>query len=248
MQREVESEDKEYSAKRRESFDAQLYFCDCIRMGDLEKVRKLQQNKQFCDKLKEWSVLSSNPVRNIRYHVISSIAAVSLTCMEGGMPAETAHCLGDSYIRQTDLINDIEELHRLNRRMVLEFTKQMMDIRKQRVYSKNIVQCIDYIYAHIGDRITVAELADYCSLNPNYLSRLFREEVGTGMSEYIRSAKVESAKNMLRFSEDSYLTIANNLAFSSQSHFVKVFREHTNMTPKEYRDRFYGKGLRETNV
>ena len=44
---------------------------------------------------------------------------------------------------------------------------------------------------------------------------------------------------MLRYSNFSYGEIAAYLAFSSQSHFIRVFKAHTGYTPKEYRDRFY---------
>ena len=44
------------------------------------------------------------------------------------------------------------------------------------------------------------------------------------------------AKNLLRFSDSSMIEIANQLAFSSQSHFIQQFREVTGITPKKYRD------------
>lgn len=229
-------------------YESELRFYNCIRLGDLDQVRAIQSERSLCDKLDEMGVLSMNPVRNMRYHIIISIATITRYCIDGGMPPEYAYHLSDIYIRQVDLLNDIRELQRLNDRMALDFAKRMLKMHKEKVYSKNIVKCIDYIYMHIRDRVTAKELALHCSLHPSYLSRLFREEVGIGINEYIRQAKVESAKNMLRYSEDSYLTISNNLAFSSQSHFVKVFREQTGMTPKEYRDKYYRKGLGETDV
>ena len=47
------------------------------------------------------------------------------------------------------------------------------------------------------------------------------------------------AKNLLRFSNDSMIEIANRLSFSSQSHFIQQFREVVGMTPKKYRDTYY---------
>lgn len=44
---------------------------------------------------------------------------------------------------------------------------------------------------------------------------------------------------MLKYSDASYAEIASMLAFSSQSHFTKVFRENTGFTPKEYRTTYY---------
>ena len=59
------------------------------------------------------------------------------------------------------------------------------------------------------------------------------------MSAYIRSQKIDMAKNLLRFSDYSMIDIANRLSFSSQSHFIQQFREVVGMTPKKYRDEYY---------
>ena len=73
-------------------------------------------------------------------------------------------------------------------------------------------------------------------MSASYLSRLFKKETGLSVSSYIRQQKIEMAKNLLRFSDSSMIEIANQLAFSSQSHFIQQFREVTGITPKKYRD------------
>lgn len=75
-------------------------------------------------------------------------------------------------------------------------------------------------------------------LSPSYLSRLFKQEVGISLSDYIREKKLDRAQNLLRFTDQSFAEIANILAFSSQSHFIQAFKSHTGMTPKKYRDSY----------
>ena len=67
-------------------------------------------------------------------------------------------------------------------------------------------------------------------VSASYLSRLFKKETGVSVSAYIRNRKIEMAKNLLRFSNDSMIEIANRLSFSSQSHFIQQFREVVGMT------------------
>ena len=55
------------------------------------------------------------------------------------------------------------------------------------------------------------------------------------MSAYMMRRRVETARNMLLHSDYSYAQIAVSLGFSSQSHFIRVFREQTGMTPAQYR-------------
>lgn len=52
-------------------------------------------------------------------------------------------------------------------------------------------------------------------------------------------AKIDTAQNLLRYSDLSYLDIAIALGFSSQSAFIDSFKTATGTTPKKYREVFY---------
>ena len=73
-------------------------------------------------------------------------------------------------------------------------------------------------------------------LNPSYLSKLFAREMGMGVKDYIINAKINTAKNILRYSQFPILDISISLGYSSQSAFTAAFRKATGMTPKKYRD------------
>ena len=91
----------------------------------------------------------------------------------------------------------------------------------------------------IYENITLADLAKREKLNPSYLSKLFSKELGLGVKDYIIKAKIETAKNILRFSEFSILDISISLGYSSQSAFTAAFRQATGLTPKKYRDLYF---------
>ena len=98
---------------------------------------------------------------------------------------------------------------------------------------------IDYIRSHVQESLTVESIADALSLNSSYLSKLFKQEMGITLSRYIRNQKIDVACSMLRHLDESSLSIANYLGFSSQSHFIQVFKKTTGMTPEEYRRKNY---------
>ena len=89
------------------------------------------------------------------------------------------------------------------------------------------------------ERITVEDLARELSVSASYLSRLFKQETGESISAYIRSRKIMVAENLLKYTDHSMIEIANQLSFSSESHFIQQFREVVGMTPKKYRDENY---------
>ncbi len=99
--------------------------------------------------------------------------------------------------------------------------------------------CIDYIYKHLHQRITVPDLAEQAGLTESYLSTLFKKETGRSISDYVLDRRIEAASNMLKFSNYSCADIGAILAFSSQSHFIRVFKARTGQTPRAFRERFY---------
>ena len=82
-------------------------------------------------------------------------------------------------------------------------------------------------------------MASELGLSSSYLSTLFKKQTGVTISRYVLSKRMEAAQNMLKYSNDSYGMISSTLAFSSQSHFIRAFKQYTGFTPKAYRDRYY---------
>jgi AraC-like DNA-binding protein len=83
----------------------------------------------------------------------------------------------------------------------------------------------------------VRELAEELHVSTEYLSTLFKKTEQITISEYILREKVKLARNLLIYSEYTIENIGLYLGFSSQSHFGKVFKKYTGMTPNIYRKR-----------
>lgn len=216
-------------------YNEEFIFYTAVQTGNLKLVKQLCEQESL-DKKKGLGMLSDNPIRNLRYHFIISTALISRFCIEGGMEHEAAYQLSDYYIQKIDKCDVQEEIIKLHIEMCIRYTMQMKQNYSQKIYSKPIVLCIDYIHSHLHSRIKVEELADFVNLNPSYLSLLFKKETGFTISDYILQKKIQTAKSMLKYSDYSYAEIANILAFASQSYFIQVFKKKTGFTPKEFRN------------
>ena len=183
--------------------------------------------------------VSEDPVRNYKYRFVACIALASRAAIAGGMEAERAYNISDLYILKMDQLSSVEEIKSLHAEMFAFYTDEMAKLDKKTVYSKPIVLCLDYIYQHLHEPVRLTRLAEFTGLNASYLSTLFKKETGLSVSDYVLSKRMEAAKNMLKFSTDSYAEIAVTLAFSSQSHFTRVFKQQTGYTPKAYRNQFF---------
>ena len=220
------------------SLSEEYSFFEAVKDGNIEFVQKNCQEKAFINP-EGMGILSKNSLTNLKYHFVITVALITRYCIDGGMETEQAYRLSDFYILHMDTCQSMKEISELHDVMAHDFTGKMRLLQKNAALSKPIAQCIDYIYAHISSRITVDELASYTGLSPSYLSRLFKQNLGVSISDYIREKKIEKAPNLLRFSDFSYVEIANYLSFSSQSHFIQTFEHYIGMTPKQYRNSKY---------
>ncbi len=209
-----------------------------IRSGDVEGVKRHLAAIRN-DFLKGKGRLSEDPLRNIVYHFVTSVALISRVCIEGGLSHDTAYTLSDIYIRKADKCKVCDELIGLFEEMQTDFAERMRDLRKDNIISLHIRRCIDHIYEHLNENLTVKGIAEQFDLNPSYLSKLFLRETGTSIKDFITNAKISTAENMLKFSDHSYLDIALSLGFSSQSAFISVFKKVKGVTPKKYKEDYY---------
>ncbi len=221
----------------RAPYNPELEFYSIIKSGNISKVRSLCQER-LLDK-PGLGTLSENPIQNMKYHFVITTALVARYCIEGGMELSTAYGLSDFYIQKADQCRTPKEVSDLHPVMCEDYTKRMKNLRKQKICSKHIADCIDYIYEHLHTRITIHDLSEYVGLNPSYLSRLFKKETGTTVSAYIQNKKIETAQNMLVYSDYTLSQISSILAFPSQSYFTEIFHKRTGMTPTKYRALYF---------
>ena len=153
------------------------------------------------------------------------------------MNPEQAFALSDMYIQKAELMADVLSLTQLNAQMVLDFTKRV-EAEKIGIHQSRLVRkARDYILAHIGESVTTEALSRELGLNRTYLCKLFTEETGLTINQYVTQIKMEEGKRLMDITPKSIAEIAEYLGYSSQSYFQKVFKNQFGMTPGEYRTR-----------
>jgi AraC family transcriptional regulator len=89
-------------------------------------------------------------------------------------------------------------------------------------------------------------IAHRVGVHPVHLARSFRRQHGVSMGAYLRRIRVFRATEELLRGKSSLCQIAAKTGFSDQSHFGRVFRATTGMTPGEFRSKggcFPGSGV-----
>ena len=218
----------------------ELSFFHNVFSGNMEAIHKNCDEHRFMDS-SGVGVLSSNPLTNIKYHMVVTAAIITRGCIQNGLESERAFRMSDYYIRRLDNATTLEKVEEIHNSMVLDFTGKMRLIKHKRGISRPVTKCLDYIYSHIYDRLTLNDLAEYTNVSASYLSRQFNKEIGIPISDYIRERKIEISEELLRDTDESILDIACRLSFASQSHFIQAFKTTVGITPKKYRQQNNGK-------
>ncbi|SFB89923.1 helix-turn-helix transcriptional regulator [Ruminococcus albus] len=86
-------------------------------------------------------------------------------------------------------------------------------------------------------RLTVADIAERFHYSPDYISALFRREMGDSLSAFLNNCRMELAKDLLSEGTVSIKEVAYSCGFSDEKYFTRVFRKTMGMTPTEYRSK-----------
>jgi len=94
---------------------------------------------------------------------------------------------------------------------------------------------LEFIDAHLGERLTLVRMAGEAKLNPYHFAHMFKHVTGVAPHQYIMQRRLERAKLLLAQTNLPIVEIATELGYASQSHFSELFRRATGITPMSYR-------------
>ena len=105
--------------------------------------------------------------------------------------------------------------------------------KKQSVDGDMHSKILRLVDEHLENDISLDFLADQLKIRPDVASRMFRQIMGTGYTEYIKNRKLDRAKELMA-QGFSVKDTAERLGYSSSQYFIKVFKENYGVTPFQY--------------
>lgn len=97
-----------------------------------------------------------------------------------------------------------------------------------------VQQAIDYISRHYQEDINSEMIADYLQVSEGYLRKLFRQETGETLKEYILSYRMKKAKQYLASGKYRISEIAHMCGYKTSQHFSTAFKNIVGMSPGVY--------------
>lgn len=196
--------------------------------------------------LKEWiadapavsgGILASDQIRQIKNTFIVTATLISRAAIRGGMDIDDALSLSDAYIQKCEVLNNIERITNLQYHMVFDYVERVEKLRYGKQPSKLVQEVAKYVQHHLSEPISTQNIAKALFLSRSRLSVKFKKETNENLIDFILKEKTEEAQRLLRYTDKPVSAISAYLAFSSQSHFSRVFKKYAGCLPNEYRKR-----------
>lgn len=181
--------------------------------------------------------LSNDKLQSTKYKIVSIVTLITRQVIETGVHLEDAYGLSDVCIRKVDTAQDMNRLNEVLMRTIIDFcTLVKKNLSTQ--YPLWTRTCIEYINQNLHRNISLDDIANEINMNAKYVSVQFKKITGESLLEYINRKKIEESQFLLINTKLSILEISTILNYTDQSHFTKIFKKYTKMTPKQYRNMY----------
>ncbi len=223
-------ENKDAFDEKHTPYSVEIRLFSCVQQGDIELL--IAQLKNL-DSLIVMGRMSDDDLMQHKYMAVSAITLATRYAIQGGLNENKAYEFSDRVIKTIDKLTDKNEIFMCLGIEIINLTQDVKKNKQQPEFSPHIRNCIKYINENILKKISVTSAANYCGISADYLSQIFKKEIGENLSSYIVRQKLEKAKILL-LSGMSSKEICIEVGFSSQSYFVTLFKRYYNMTPSDY--------------
>lgn len=219
------------------SYQFELEMYQYIRNGNTEQLKSFLHSSKLL--LKEGKMAHS-PMRQSKNIFIGLATKIGmLGAIPGGLDVEKTYQLIDFYVQKCEYLQSIEEIHKLQYIMVMDFCQRVSEAHIPEGVTTEIFQCMNYIRSHINEPVSINDIARQIYRSSSYTMKHFKEELGISISAYITKCRLEDAKRLLVYSNKSLAEISSYLCFSSQAYFQNVFKKQYGITPLQYRKQGY---------
>lgn len=106
-------------------------------------------------------------------------------------------------------------------------------VRPAEIYG--IENIAEYIDSRLDENIQVSEIAQKCHMSYSGFAEKFKEQYGMSCKKYIEQMRIFKAEEYLLFTDHDLTYISQHTGFSDCSHFIRCFKKHRGLTPKQFR-------------
>ncbi len=110
--------------------------------------------------------------------------------------------------------------------------------KQDRQEERTITLITRYLQEHLAEEISLSVLAEEFHLSAQYISQLFKSEIGVGFLAYLTNIRMEQAKKLLLSTPLSIAEVSERSGYGDYRVFTKVFKKSEGIAPSQYRRDF----------
>lgn len=193
-----------------------------INVKDMVGLR--EHYEKLCDKYKNNTGFSQVYVKFVFSNLMKEIYDNVPKADQGSLSADV-----DKLYRTTDFSEVMNILDR-----GISLLEKNFDLNPQTSH-REIETVKKYIYEHYNEELSTELLAEKVYMAPSYLSHVFKKETGQNLSKFIKSLRMEKAKQMLEETHNKIVNISYAVGYPNVSYFCRSFRAYFGVSPQQYR-------------
>ncbi len=206
---------------------------------DIEKWECLFRNKKaelLIQEINEYmtvQVNSKNLTGQFLREIRSSIVQMSGTVLRENK-IEAYKLFDDAYYDEVyaESIKSVANMQRFIEHVIGKSIDYLQEVEKTQTFVDKIIRFMEENYSR---NITRDELENIAFVSINYLSRIFKQETGKSLHNYLMGIRIDKAIAMLREGKSSVSEVALSVGYDNFSYFSRLFREKTGYSPKEFK-------------
>lgn len=172
----------------------------------------------------------------VKARCVELVVVLSRTMAESGAELGQIFHFSPEFLRRISGFRSIDALCAWMSEILHDFMDALFDYNSIK-YADTVYKTMSYIRAHWREKPSLEDIAAHVYLSKSYLSMLFKQETGIGISEFINRVRIEHSKKLLTSTDMNIAAIAAECCFHDQSYYTKVFQKLVGISPKKYRDK-----------
>lgn len=172
----------------------------------------------------------------IKARTTELIVLLSRAAIAGGADVVEVFGLNYDYLNDIHNCKTLDELNKWLSNVLIRFTNAVFDVRTVK-HSDIIMKIIEYVRRNYMKKITLNDISNHVNFSVSYISRIFKDEMGSNMMHFINKVRVDNAKLLLMNNDIPLIEVSYLCGFEDQTYFNKVFKKMANISPGRFRDK-----------
>ncbi|KPU43848.1 HTH-type transcriptional regulator YesS [Oxobacter pfennigii] len=200
-----------------------------IRLGDRSAAKKI-----INEILGDIFLNTGEDLSLTKARLLELLTSVGRAAIQRDAPGEVLFSLYQDAVSSLQDAGTFEDIYPLTADLFDRLMNTIYQSRDKDKYAP-VLKALEYLKQHYAGDININHAANSVHLSPHYLSRLFKEELGITIIEYLTEIRLEAAKDLLVNTGLTINEVAGQVGYQDITYFSRLFKKRQGISPGEYR-------------